>query len=336
MNFPYISFVIPTYNSKEYICKTIDKIKLLLPKDYFEILVIDDFSSDDTFSFVSLKYKNSNNIKVYQNIYKGVSNARNFGISVSNGYYINFVDSDDELNYNYWLTIEPLIKKKYDLILFGMIFRYTYSDKFKVIKNIIINKNQESFEELFINNYMTSSCNKLISKTFIISNNLFFESGISSYEDLIYSLSLYKMTNNFIAIEYPLYIYNLRSNSLSNSYKKDQFYNFSSILISLDNYMLSIPNQLKTINLINRQIYFIFIYSLENELLTKRSFKSLFILLKNYIEAYSLRKLYFISFYSLILNFFIYIKSPFFLYTVLKLKKITKFFFVKYREYLCR
>lgn len=89
---PFISVVIPTYNREKYILRTIQS---LLNQDYahFEIIVVDDGSTDNTESVVAaiqdtrLSYVKKNNAER--------AAARNYGARIAKGSYINFFDSDD-------------------------------------------------------------------------------------------------------------------------------------------------------------------------------------------------------------------------------------------------
>lgn len=87
-----VSVVIPVYNSSKYISCAIDSV---LSQDYtnFEIIVVDDGSTDNTCSVIESKYLGK--VKIIKIKNSGVSVARNIGINSSNGYYIAFLDSDD-------------------------------------------------------------------------------------------------------------------------------------------------------------------------------------------------------------------------------------------------
>ncbi len=93
MNTPLVSVIIPTYNRAWSLKKAIDSV---LEQDYknFELIVIDDGSTDDTEALVS-EYAKS--VKFVQQPNLGVSAARNKGIQISSGSLISFLDSDD-----YW------------------------------------------------------------------------------------------------------------------------------------------------------------------------------------------------------------------------------------------
>jgi len=87
-----ISVVIPSYNRKELIKRSINSVNNQTIKP-FEIIVVDDGSFDGTEEMIKRNY---DFIKFIKQKNKGVSAARNFGIKVSSGEWICFLDSDDE------------------------------------------------------------------------------------------------------------------------------------------------------------------------------------------------------------------------------------------------
>jgi glycosyltransferase involved in cell wall biosynthesis len=88
---PKVSVVIPTYNRAT---PLVEAIQSVLKQTYtdFELIVIDDGSTDDTRNAI-LPY--SHKVKYLYQERGGVSKARNYGIKVSRGEYIAFLDSDD-------------------------------------------------------------------------------------------------------------------------------------------------------------------------------------------------------------------------------------------------
>jgi len=87
-----ISVVIPSYNRKEFLKRSINSVNNQTIKP-FEIIVVDDGSFDGTEAMINRNY---DFIKFIKQKNKGVSAARNFGIKVSSGEWICFLDSDDE------------------------------------------------------------------------------------------------------------------------------------------------------------------------------------------------------------------------------------------------
>lgn len=91
-----LSFVIPAYNVEKYLSKCLDSIlkQELLEKEY-EIILIDDGSTDGTLDICMQYKKRYNNIKVFQEKNGGVSRARNIGLAAAEGDYVCFLDGDD-------------------------------------------------------------------------------------------------------------------------------------------------------------------------------------------------------------------------------------------------
>lgn len=91
-----LSIIIPAYNSGKYIKKCLYScLNQDISHDDYEIIVVDDGSTDNTKAIVlSIKEKYNNIIYIYQeNAAQGA--ARNNGLSKAQGKYIWFVDSDD-------------------------------------------------------------------------------------------------------------------------------------------------------------------------------------------------------------------------------------------------
>src|SRR5699024_10955099 len=92
------SIIIPTYNSEDTIIRAIESItNQSLDSRHYEIIIVDDCSSDKTIELVeNLRYEFMKVIKLSENT-GGPSIPRNVGIQESEGQYIYFLDSDDYL-----------------------------------------------------------------------------------------------------------------------------------------------------------------------------------------------------------------------------------------------
>ncbi len=107
-----VSVIIPTYNSRKTIEKTIESINLQTVKP-LEIIIVDDCSSDTRQkNLLRVIQKNNSNINVvFLNKNQGPSTARNIGWKIAKGKYVTFLDSDDiwhpqklEIQYKYMET----------------------------------------------------------------------------------------------------------------------------------------------------------------------------------------------------------------------------------------
>lgn len=105
-----ISIIIPVYNSFLYLAKTLDSI---LDQTYenFEIILIDDGSTDGSDKICDLYLKKDDRIKVYHIENGGVSYARNFGLKKAKGDYIAFIDNDDYISPSYLQCLYDAIIK---------------------------------------------------------------------------------------------------------------------------------------------------------------------------------------------------------------------------------
>ncbi|HGV3376011.1 TPA: glycosyltransferase family 2 protein, partial [Streptococcus pneumoniae] len=92
-----LSFIMPTYNSAEYLADTMDSLVASIG-DYnhlVEIICVDDGSWDNTVTILEGYKSIYDNLIIIRNEHGGVSQARNTALDIVSGKYISFVDSDD-------------------------------------------------------------------------------------------------------------------------------------------------------------------------------------------------------------------------------------------------
>ena len=105
---PLVSVVMSTFNHDKYLSNTIDSILLQTFQD-FELIVINDGSSDRTESILSEYQDKDDRIKIVNHQNKGLTSSLNIGIKLAKGMYIARQDDDDiSLNTNKW---NKLLKK---------------------------------------------------------------------------------------------------------------------------------------------------------------------------------------------------------------------------------
>ena len=116
-----VSVVMPVYNAEDYLEETLDSILNQTLED-FELICVDDGSSDNSLNILNTFSKNDNRIKIFKQNHKGAGAARNFGLSKCNGQYVSFIDSDDLLDLNALYELYNIsIEKNLDFIVFRAI-----------------------------------------------------------------------------------------------------------------------------------------------------------------------------------------------------------------------
>ena len=110
VNRPFFSIIIATYNRERHLPVALNSILKQEFKEY-EIIVVDDGSTDNTREVISDLIKNNPCIKYYFKENEERSIARNYGIMHATGKYVGFLDSDDVLYPNHMTTAYELLEK---------------------------------------------------------------------------------------------------------------------------------------------------------------------------------------------------------------------------------
>lgn len=110
---PILSIVLPVYKVEPYLRKCVESLfNQDLPKDDYEIVLVDDGSTDACPVICDDYGKRFDNVKVVHRKNGGLSAARNSGIDVAIGKYVQFVDSDDYLEPNVLKTLVDKIESE--------------------------------------------------------------------------------------------------------------------------------------------------------------------------------------------------------------------------------
>lgn len=175
-----ISVIIPCYNVDKYIVKCLESVYTRqFPHDEFEVILVDDESTDDVVKIATHYLTDKTNWKIIRQSNKGLGGARNTGIKNAVGKYIIFLDADDQLvlqNYCFLNNCNAqIIQLASESILNSgeVISRYNPPN----ITNI---KGRDFWLHHVI---MPSACNKIYLRTFLSDYNLEFMEHLYS-EDI--------------------------------------------------------------------------------------------------------------------------------------------------------
>lgn len=239
-----ISIILTTYNVEKYIEKCIDSILRQTFKD-FELIIIDDKSTDNTIDIIKSKYPNLNLI---ENEHLGVANQRNIGIDLSTCDYICFLDSDDYFEDDMLKKLYDSIKEnKSDLVISGA---YKFDDKtneqvklnYMVNENVTKNKVSLNICDLTDNLFQLTVANawgKLFKKQLIMENNIRFQ-NLNNSNDVLFVFSYMLHCKKISFVYEPLVHYRFNNENSIQGKKKYNAEDFLKAYETLQNYLIKI------------------------------------------------------------------------------------------------
>ncbi|MFJ8512851.1 glycosyltransferase family 2 protein [Lysinibacillus xylanilyticus] len=196
-----ISVIVPVFNKEQYLERTIKSVLNQTFND-FELLLIDDGSTDLSGEIIS-KYSNiDKRIKHFSQTNSGVSITRNNGIELSKGRYITFLDSDDEYSPHF---LEQMYKSIDDKNI-------CYSGYYNVVGNEIKDSKFSFFTGDILLQYLNHICFPntncwLIKREYLDKYKIRFSHDMNWGEDLEFFSKVLLHDKNVRCVKKPLTIY---------------------------------------------------------------------------------------------------------------------------------
>lgn len=216
-----ISIIIPVYNTGKYLEKCLTScIQQDVPHDNYEIICVNDGSTDNSLVLLNKFKERYANVKVISRENGGLSAARNTGLQNAVGEYVWFVDSDDWIQNN---CLGYIIKKCKNHNLDGLFFKYVrwdengnilpceidkWYDFSKFTTTVITGQEALIREEMIAMGVLT-----IFKRKILIDNNLYFFPGIY-HEDTEFIPRAYYFLNRVLYINEAPYNYLVNTNSI--------------------------------------------------------------------------------------------------------------------------
>lgn len=210
-----ISIIIPVYNSEKFLNRCIDSILSQTYSD-FEIILVDDGSSDSSGDICDGYARADKRIKAFHKSNGGVSSARNFGLGKANGEWVTFIDADDYVSQ---FLLEDYVSRMHnnsDLYIQGFIDvtggnqskmfeedMFVYEDCFKETEKV---RNNIVYSYVF---------NKLFNINIVRRYGISFETNISMLEDTLFVFHYLKHIYSICHVPTANYYYETNDNSAS-------------------------------------------------------------------------------------------------------------------------
>ncbi|MBR5647783.1 glycosyltransferase family 2 protein [Candidatus Saccharibacteria bacterium] len=217
-----VSVVVPAYNAEKTLKRCLDSI-INQTYNLLDIIVVDDGSSDSTFSLMKKYADCDKRIKVLCGIHKGPNAARAIGVSEAVGEYVMFVDSDDYIASDAVSIIVDNFKR-YDVD--AVRFNGEHQKNGKIIAPVFNSSgdfviDHSKIMDLLLTTYKLNSLCLQAYKTKMLQKKGVFESSLCFGEDFLTNLRVHKNTDSMLVINAPLYYYCFNSKSITRTNEYD-------------------------------------------------------------------------------------------------------------------
>lgn len=235
-----VSIIIPVYNVAQYVETCINSLyQQGLNENQFEIILINDGSTDDTLQIITQIQKKHTNIIIITQENQGPSIARNRGIKEATGKYISFVDSDDLLisgalayliNYAEQYSTD-IIEGKYIELDTAYVEKKKYVD-ISLPDLSHMNFQVKNGEQALIENFSPFEIHVMVylyNRKYLIDNNLYFIPN-EYFEDVPYCINIILRAKRFLSLPAIFYIYRRNNGSITSNITVSKLFSMNNIL----------------------------------------------------------------------------------------------------------
>lgn len=230
---PSVSIIIPCYNSESFIKNCLES---LLSQEYtdFEVLLVNDGSTDSTGTIIDEYSKRDCRFKAIHKQNGGVSSARNAGLNAARGEWICFVDSDDILKPDALNVMLASAGEDCDITFAGFeIYKNNrLSNTIPCLRTSQMNK-LDFAKELFTPSdyyYQGFICSKIYKREIIEKYHIRFDEKIIYNEDRLFTLSYIAHIKKGFYTTQPVYEYYINGNNAMSSIKGPSYWKFETDL----------------------------------------------------------------------------------------------------------
>lgn len=210
-----VSVIIPIYNVQDYLVACLDSVLHQTYTD-FEVVCVDDCSTDDSLEILKEYAQNDARIKIWENEEnRGQAYARNIGLSNATGDFVLFVDADDLICPN---LLEKCIEAANDSDMVCFDYRQVMDSETDVkqdryqIPDGLYSGGDFFAEAVCKESIIIAPWSKFYRRDFLIKNHITFYNGII-YEDVLFSFQCYIKARKVCSLNRKLYTYRVRKQS---------------------------------------------------------------------------------------------------------------------------
>ena len=218
---PKVSFIVPVYNTQEFLPRCLDSLLGQTCPD-IEIVVVNDGSPDDSAAIIGKYACKDSRVCVVEKSNGGLSSARNAGMDVARGDIIDFVDSDDYVESNLAeFLVDAFAREHPEIVVFGAVCEPAELAS-KRIKQLLSPEARtfESFDPalLFSANAQPYVWRAAYSRELIERESLRFAEKVRFAEDVVFQFESYLLSAKTVLAPDKLYHYVMQDKSLTHTF----------------------------------------------------------------------------------------------------------------------
>lgn len=230
-----LSLIIPVYNVEKYLERCLEScVRQDLPLDEYEIIIINDGTKDNSLSIAERFKTEYNNITIYSQENKGLSAARNKGLSLAKGEYVWFIDSDDWIEENCIAeVVNHCYTKELDILLIcsadyieNLPVRSFNNTDFGILPGKEIMKSLD---------FQICVPFHIFKRDFLVSNSLVFFKGIF-HEDSEFTPRAYYLAERVSSLNKVLYFVCQNPNSITRTVNPKKAFDLIQVALSLSEF----------------------------------------------------------------------------------------------------
>ena len=219
-----ISIIVPIFNTGEYLHKCINSILSQKLED-IELILVDDGSSDNSGKICDEYAKIDSRVKVIHKKNEGVSIARNTGISIAQGEYVGFVDSDDWIEPDMYDKLYNLaLSNDCDIVMCDAVTKYDEKsdepDTIMQLKEDVLLKKEDIYPKLLCE-IAGSAWRCIYKRKILVDNDIIFPPNVPFSEDRIFNILAMGYAKSIYYTKTPFYNRYMRKGSAVNKYYKN-------------------------------------------------------------------------------------------------------------------
>ena len=218
---PKVSFIVPVYNTQDFLPRCLDSLLGQTLKG-IEIVVVNDGSPDDSAAIIAEYAGRDSRVRAVEKPNGGLSSARNAGMDVARGDIVDFVDSDDYVEPNLAeFLVDTFTKEHAEIVVFGAECEPVELAS-KRIQQLLSPDARvfESFDSalLFSANAQPYVWRAAYSRELIERESLRFAENVRFAEDVVFQFESYPLSAKTVAAPGKLYHYVMQEKSLTHTF----------------------------------------------------------------------------------------------------------------------